>query len=476
MAKRINMDFDLIIKNARCVEPHLGEWEGHIGVAKGKIAANFCSDSSLPRAHRIIDVEGRYVLPGLVDPHVHIGYWRSFSDECRSESHAAAIGGYTSIVVMLKMKNLPPEYRDRKSYLDIYHDLKGIIESSSAIDIAIRPYPNTPGQIAEIPRYVSEMGMTSFKFVTHFPFGGPEAEISGCWALNDGELVGAFEKIREARGVAVVHAENQEIIDHFTAPLIAAGRNDLMAWTESRPDLSELEPIQRISLLANRIGVPVYFVHVTTAASIDYLSQIRKQGWKVFAETCPQYLTFTANSSLGLLGKQKPPLRDEKSQARLWEALVDGTVSCLGSDHMPIKKETSLKGDIWNSPWGFPVIETMLPVLLSEGVRKGRITLQRLVELCSYNPACLFGMYPHKGTLRPGADADIVVIDLDLKQKVDPSRFPAYSDYSLWEGQELTGWPIMTMRRGEVLAEKGEITIPGGGKLLHQTHPIINFA
>lgn len=463
------MKLDLIIKNARLVEPHFGEREGHVGIANGKIVANLSNGAWLPTARRIIDVEGRHVLPGIVDPHVHFGFWSPFGDECRTESYGAAIGGVTSIILMLKMKNLPAEYQDRLSFLDVYQDLKRIIESNSVIDIAIRPYPNTHRQIEEIPLYVTEIGVTSFKFITHFPHGGPEAEIAGSWALTDGEMIWAFEKIREAGGLAVVHAENQEIINHYTTSVKAAGRNDLEAWSESRPDFSELEAIERISLLANRVGVPVYFVHVTTAASIDFIAQVRKQGWKVFAETCPHYLTFTASSPLGLLGKQKPPLRDEKSQARLWEALADGTVSCVGSDHMPIKKEMSLEGDIWNCKWGFPVIETMLPVLLSEGVKCGRISLTRLVELCSYNPARIFGLYPSKGTLQPGADADLVVVDTELKKKVDASLFTSYSDFSLWEGQELTGWPVLTLRRGDVIAENGVITISGGGKFLRQT-------
>lgn len=458
---------DLIIKNARLVEAHFGEKEGHLGIANGKIVANVSNDAWLPPAHRIIDVQGRHVLPGLVDPHVHFGFWSPFVDECRLESSGAAIGGVTSLILMLKMKNLPAEYHDRLSFLEVYKDVKRLIESNSVVDIAIRPYPNTHRQIEEIPFYIDE-GVTSFKFITHFPRGGPEAELAGSWALNDGEMLWAFEKIRDAGGVAVVHAENQGIIDHYTSSLKAAGRNDLTAWSESRPDFSELEAIQRISLLANQVDVPVYFVHVTTAASIDFIAQVRMLGWKVFAETCPHYLTFTAKSPLGLLGKQKPPLRDERSQARLWEALADGTVSCVGSDHMPIRKEMSLEGDIWDCKWGFPVIETMLPVLLNEGVKCGRISLTRLVELCSYNPARIFGLYPRKGTLQPGADADLVVVDIGLKKKVNASLFPSYSDFSLWEGQELTGWPVMTLRRGDIIAENGVISTSGGGKFLHQ--------
>jgi len=466
-------ELDLLVKNAKLVQPYLGETEGHLGVAGGRIVAHLTGET-VPPALRTIDVEGRHVLPGLVDPHFHIGYWNPFIDECRTETMGAAVAGITSMVLMLKMINLPPEYRQALSYLEIYPDLKSIIESNSTIDVAIRPYPNTPRQIEEIPLYANELGMTSFKFVTHFPRGSREAEISGTWGLTDGEMIAAFEKIKEIGGVAVVHAENQQITDYLKQKIQASGRNDLAAWCESRPDYSELEPIQRVSLLANRVGIPVYFVHVTAAASIDFIEQVKGRGWKVFAEAVPHYLSFTADSGLGILGRGNPPLRDEKSQKRLWEALANGTVSCVGSDHMAIKKAMRTEGDVWTCRWGSPRCETMLPVLFSEGVRAGKISLTRLVELCSCNPARIFGLYPRKGTLQVGADADLVVVDLESKRKVDPSVFPSYSDYSLWEGQELAGWPVMTIRRGEIIAENGALKLSGGGKLLHQKRPAIN--
>ncbi len=466
------MKIDLLIKNSRMVEAHLGVREGHLAVANGRIAAIFYPEHPLPEASRTIDAAGRYLLPGLVDPHFHIAFWGSFVDECRSETPGAALSGITSMVTMLKMKNVPAEYR-RESFLEVLPVMREIIEAHSTIDIAIRPYPNTPRQIEEIPR-CAELGMTSFKFVTHFPPGSPQALASGTWALPDGELLLALEKIREAGGIAVVHAENQQVTDFFKSKMMAEKRSDLLAWCETRPDFSELEPIQRVALYAHRLGVPVYFVHVTAAASLAFISGVKRQGWKVFAEASPHHLTFTCHSPLGLLGKMNPPLRDEKNLEELWRAMADGTFTCVGSDHMPITKALRTEGDIWTCRWGSPRCETMLPVLLSYGVNRGRISLPRLVELCSYNPARLFGLYPKKGALQPGSDADLVLVDLERRQVVDPSRLPSLSDYSLWEGQELTGWPVMTIRGGEIIAEDGVIKKTGGGRYLFQNRPIID--
>jgi dihydropyrimidinase len=464
------MRFDTVVRDASLVVPGAPRARGDLGISNGKIAA-IGSPGTLPEGLETIHAGGRPLLPGVIDAHTHLGYWGDFEGEMESETMGAAVGGVTTAILMLKMKNLPSRLAGKPSYLEIIDDFKSIVERHSLIDLAFRPYPLTAKQQEDIPAYVSNLGARGFKFIMHFRPGGLEAEMSGAFALDDGALLDSFARISAAGGIAVVHAENQNIIDCCATRLQAEGRDDLAAWAEARPKIAELEAIQRASLLAETVHCPVYIAHVSASDSVDFLARAKDDGRQIWAETCPHYLTITQDDPVGKLAKQKPPIRTRESLERLWWGLRNGAIEVVSSDHMPSRRLERQSESIWKCQWGFPSIETLLPLMLSEGVNPGRLTLERVVELCSLNPARIFGLYPKKGHLGVGADADLVLVDLEKSVNVRQRDFPSSSDFSLYEGREVRGWPVLTMVRGRVIMRDGKVLTKGagGGRYVAQT-------
>jgi dihydroorotase (multifunctional complex type) len=464
------MLFDTVVRDATLIVPGAPRVRGDVGVRDGKIAA-VASPGSLPEGSKTIAAGGRPLLPGVIDAHTHLGYWGEFEREMETETLGAAVGGVTTAILMLKMKNLPPRLAEKPSYLDIFDDFRSIVEHNSTIDMLFRPYPLTERHMEDIPAYVSRLGARGFKFIMHFPRGGLEAEMSGAYALGDGMMLDAFRRVGVAGGIAVVHAENQCIIDLSSARLQAAGREDLVAWSCGRPHLSEVEAIQRSSLLAHSVGCPTYIAHVSSAESVDFIRKARDEGRMIRAETCPHYLTLTHDDSIGKLAKQKPPIRGRESQERLWWGIEHGVIDVVSSDHMPSRFGERKTESIWTCQWGFPSIETLLPLMLSEGVHAGRISLERLVEVCCLNPARIFGLYPQKGHMGIGADADLVLVDLEKRAPIRQRDFPSSSDFSLYEGRDVVGWPVLTMVRGRIVMRDGKVTAKGkgGGRYVPQT-------
>ena len=324
------MTFDVVIRDAELISPGHARRRVDLGITGEHISA-IATPGRLGGARETIEAGGQPVLPGVVDAHTHLGYWGSFEREMETETMGAAVGGVTTAILMLKMKNLPPELAARPSYLEIFEDFVSIVARHSAIDIVFRPYPLTERQIADIPACVGDMGARGFKFITHFPPDGLEAKMSGAWALDDGTLLDALGRVGAAGGIACVHAENQELIEHATNRLHAAGRDDLAAWAEGRPRLAELEAIQRVALLAESARCPLYIVHVSAAESVDFLAEARRRGRLVRAETCPHYLTVLQDDPAGKLAKQKPPIRDRECRERLWRGLQEGIIDCVSS-------------------------------------------------------------------------------------------------------------------------------------------------
>ncbi len=454
--------FDTVFRDATPVIPGSPRVRADVAVKDGKIAA-IASPNTLAEGRETVQAGGKPLLPGVIDAHTHLGYWGEFETEMESETKGAAVGGVTTAILMLKMKNLPLRLSEKPSYLEIYDEFRSIVERHSVIDMLFRPYPLTAQNIDEIPECVSRMGARGFKFIMHFPAGGLEAAMSGAYALDDGTLLEALSRVAEAGGIGVIHAENQCIIDHCSARLQKAGREDLMSWAHGRPHLSEVEAIQRVSLIADSVDCPIYIAHVSSCESVDFIKRARDEGRMIRAETCPHYLTLTQSDRVGKLAKQKPPIRGEESQERLWSGIREGTIDVVSSDHMPSRHDGRDNESIWTCQWGFPSIETLLPLMLSEGARAGKISLERLVEVCSLNPARIFGLYPAKGHLGIGADADLVLVDMDLKKPIRQRDFPSCSDFSLYEGREVTGWPVLTMVRGKIVARDGVMVSKSGG-------------
>jgi dihydropyrimidinase len=232
----------------------------------------------------------------------------------------------------------------------------------------------------------------------------------------------------------------------------------LKAWSDCRPPSSEAESIAKVSDLGRKFGANLYFVHIGSTAALDAILAEREKGRSnYYIETCPHYLTHTVDFD-NIKGKVVPPIRSKSDLQSMWSALRNGIVDTIGTDHVANRLEMKMgKGDIWSALAGFPGIATMLPVLLSHGVNQDRISIERVAEVTSYNTARIFGMYPKKGAIQAGSDADLTIVDLDLEQKVTPDLLQSYADYTIYDGHRLKGWPVMTLVRGEVVMEGGQV-------------------
>jgi dihydropyrimidinase len=222
--------------------------------------------------------------------------------------------------------------------------------------------------------------------------------------------------------------------------------------------LSEAESVAKVSELGRKFGTNLYFAHIGSTAALDaILAQRQKGRSNYYIETCPHYLTHTVEFGK-VTGKVVPPIRSKSDLQSMWSALRNGLVDTIGSDHVANRLEMKMgKGDIWSALAGFPGIATMLPVLLSYGVNQDRITIERVAEVTSYNTARIFGMYPKKGTIQPGSDADLTIVDMDIEKKVTPDLLQSYSDYTIYDGHKLKGWSVMTIVRGMIVMEDGQV-------------------
>ena len=324
-------------------------------------------------------------------------------------------------------------------------------------------------QVDEIPRMAHEFGVRAFK--TFMAYKNREISPSGIQGLGDDTIFSVFQKVAAIPGgIAIVHCENMDVIELHQKPFVAAGRQDTAAWSEARPEFGELEAIRRMALFAEAAGVQLLVPHMGVGLGSEFLRQKQWGGGRVATETCPHYLALDKDTDRGVQGKVNPPLRSRPHVEALWQRLTDGTIDVLGSDHCPYTR--SVKGtDLWTARAGITGGSAMiLPVLLTEGLRRGRLSLQQIVALTSYNAARLFGLYPRKGALDVGSDADLVIVDLDREVKVDLATLNSVVDFSPYEGYLAHGWAATTVAGGEVVVDGGEVvTGRGRGRYLPRT-------
>jgi dihydroorotase-like cyclic amidohydrolase len=276
--------------------------------------------------------------------------------------------------------------------------------------------------------------------------------------MGDDAIFSVFQKVAAIPGgIAIVHCENMELIELHQKPFIAAERQDTAAWSDARPEFGELEAIRRMALFAEAAGVQLLVPHMGVGLGSEFLRQKAWGRGRVATETCPHYLAFDKDTDRGVQGKVNPPLRSAQHVEALWQRLTDETVDVMGSDHCPFTR--AVKGsDLWTARAGIAGGSAMiLPVLLTEGVRRRRLSLQQVVALTSSNAARLFGLYPRKGALEVGSDADLVVVDPDREVKVDLPTLNSVIDFSPYEGYVAHGWAATTVAGGEIVYHEGEI-------------------
>ncbi|WP_257299083.1 dihydroorotase family protein [Haloarchaeobius sp. FL176] len=462
---------DLCIHNARVVTPS-GTIHGGVASTDGTIAA-VGGDASLPDAARTIDAGGNYLIPGFIDPHVHWGlsryefeYHEGLEHDFETETRGAVHGGVTTVVNFL----LQPE-----PYLPDMEFFRRAGEDNSYIDFAYHAIVHKDHHVEEIEGLAAE-GVRSFKvFFNWYKHASPELGIEHSDA---GRVYQVLDEVSEMNGgVVMFHAENEDLAYERRQELQDESRNDLAAWSEGAPNICEAMQIEQIGRMTEYTDSRAYIVHMSTGEGVDICERFQDQGVNLHGETLPAFLTHTnEEEELGVWGKISPPLRGEESKKRLWEGLRNGTVDYLGTDHCPHKiefkeKDTGKHGDIWDAiPGDNNGIEYFLPVMMSEGVNRNRISMERLVEICAENNAKRWGLYPRKGALVEGSDADMVVVDMEKSKVVDDDFYHTMEPrYSTMHGMELTGLPTHTVVGGEVVVEHDELQVePGGRNYLHR--------
>jgi dihydropyrimidinase len=399
-------------------------------------------------AGRVIDASGKYVMPGVIDAHVHPVY----EDNMRDLSFAAAHGGTTTLI----------HFAYAKPGMKLVDTVKKYVEEgsqSSFLDFGIHGALFDPSsQVAEIPKVV-DLGVASFKmFMTY-------AKLK--WMTDDYYLTAAMDRIAGCGGLAMVHAENGLATDYLEDRSLKKGEDQKEVFLTTRPDLLEAEAIFRAVSIAAITRCPLYIVHLSTAKGVAPIERAKEEGRTVYAETCPQYLTLTNETllRLGPLAKIGPPLRTESDRLILWKAIQEGTVDTIASDHAP--KVKKIDDPFFEAAYGSPQAETMLTVTYDEGVNTGRIGVCKLAQLFSENPAKIFGFYPKKGVIQKGSDADLILFDPNRVHTIQHRTQHSKAPYTLYEGRSCLGMPVLSMQRGKILVENGEMkAMPGAGRFL----------
>ena len=456
---------DLRVVNARVVTP--GEtFIGGVAADNGRIVA-VGSERSLPDADRTIDAEGNYLLPGFIDPHVHWGlsryefdYHEGLAHDFETETRGAVHGGVTTVVNFL----LQPE-----PYLPDMDYFVQAGEENSYIDFAYHAIVHQDHHVEEIEG-LAEKGIRSYKiFYNWYKHASPELGIDHS---DSGEVYKVLDRVADIEGgVVMFHAENEDLAYERRQELQEEGRNDLEAWSESAPNICEAMQIESIARLTEYTDSTAYIVHMSTGEGVDICERYQERGVDIHAETLPAFLAHTKDEDLGVWGKISPPLRGEWSKKKLWTGLQNGIVEYAGTDHCPHRiafkeKETGKYGDVWEAiPGDNNGIEYFLPAMMSEGVNEGRLSIERVVEVCAENNAKMWGLYPRKGALVEGADADMVIVDLNRSTVVDDDFYHTMEPrYSTFHGDELTGLPTYTIVGGEVVVEDGQLQVEKGGR------------
>ena len=444
------MPFDTLIRGAEVVLPYGGgQRRIDLAITDGRIAAHL-EPGTDAEASETIDATGRVILPGVIDPHTHLNLGDP-ETAFETETRAAALHGITTILHFLMSNDLyEAEYKQYREWGD----------AQSLIDYGLHAVISTREQLGEIDRYVDEFGVASFKFFMSFP--GEEGAYIGLPPIDDGLMYEVLEKLGQRPGtVLCVHTENIEVVWSIRKRLEESGRDDLKAWHESRPPFTEAEAATRAMLFGRETGSTPYIVHTSTAETLAAARSFRRDGGSVYIETCPHYLSHTYESPVGTYGKQNPPLRSPEDREALWEAIADGTIDTIGSDHAARLGDRK-QGTIWSASPGQPNMPMILPVMLSEGVHARSLPLERVAEITSANVARIFGLWPQKGSLQVGADADIAIIDLNETRTVTAAGLQGRADYSIYEGMSYTGWPVQTLVRGKTVSQNGQVMASGG--------------
>lgn len=444
------MTVDLLVSGGQIATAQ-GVLRGSIAVDEGRIVA-VGEPSVMPPARRTIDASGQVVLPGAIDGHMHLCEDLGIlAEPYETGTQAAAAGGVTTLLLM-------PWDTPALETVEVLERRKRHATGRSYVDFGFHGGV-TALTVENVTRNVPALwqaGVTGFKVLMvtddpNFPH------------LDDGQLLDALEAVHSVGGLLIVHAENAAILKRNRTRLITAGRKDPLAHEEYRSALSENEAVRRLVFLAERVGARVVIAHMSTARGVVETKKARGRDASIYAEVCPRNLWLSTDdlAQKGAWVKTGPPVRSPHEVEALWPLVVDGGVSIISSDHAAWTKEARLAGrdDIWVAYDGIPQVQETLFLLL-DAVSHGRMDLADVVRLTSYNPSRIFGLWPRKGLIHPGFDADLVLVDLTQEVTIQPSMLKTAVGYSAYDGWKLRGAPTMTLVRGVVVMDHGEIIGP----------------
>jgi dihydropyrimidinase len=466
--------FDLVIRNGTLVSGADGSApvETDVGISDQHIAG---IAPRLGVGRLEIDATGKLVLPGAIDAHCHVAQKSSTglmtADDFLTATRSAACGGTTTIIPFAaqhrgdSLREVVREYHARAERSIIDYGFHLIVADTDRRTLE-----------EDLPALINE-GCTSFKvFMTY-----------DALKLTDAQILDVLAVAREQSALVMVHAENSDAIAWVTRQLLDAGRTAPKFHAEARPAAVEREAIHRVITLSEIVGTALMIVHVSGAEALDQIRWARSRGLPVFAETCPQYLMLTGADldRTGFEGAKyvfSPPPRDRASQEALWNGLQQRTIDIFSSDHAPYrfndvdgKAAHGTAAPFTKIPSGVPGLETCFPLLFSEGVVKGRLTLQQFVELSATNAARIYGLSPRKGVIAPGADADVAIWDPDADVTITNDRLHHRMDYTPYEGMRVTGWPVVTISRGEIVWADGEVKgRPGRGRFVARRRFVVD--
>ena len=448
----------LLIKNGRVVtatDNYIGDVliEGETVVAVGYVLA--------ATAAQVIDATGLLVMPGGIDPHVHLDmpFMGTFSSDTHETGTRAALFGGTTMVIDFVLQ------RQGHSLKEALAEWNGRAFGNAVGDygfhMAVTDYNDaTRAEIAEMV----EQGITSFKTFMAY---------KGALMIDDRQMTGLMQEVRRQGGIVTVHATNGDMIDYLIAKHRADGKLSPLYHYLSQPEVTEAEASGRFADIANYTGCPGYIVHLTCEGALNAVRNATRRNQKIFVETCIQYLLLDASlyekNFEGAKWVMSPPLRQKKDQETLWAGINQGLVNVVATDHCPFMWQQKLMGekDFSKIPNGHPAIENRMELLYSEGVHKGRISLNKYVEVACTNPARIFGMFPRKGTIAPGSDADIVLFDPLEQHTLSAATHHMHVDYSAYEGWEVTGKVKTVLLRGKVAIDNGKCLVEkGNGKFI----------
>jgi len=458
-------DYDLLILGGDAVLPGSGRTTCDIGVRDGRIAALLSSGGSAT-AERVIDARGLVILPGVIDAHLHLGHGADISrprepEDSDRETASAAAGGITCMV---------PYLMATEPYEEIFDEVLAVTEAGARIDFGYHFIISTEDQLKGVPSYIKKFGVPTLKIFMNNR-GGEGARL-GLPDIDDGFFYRLAEAAALHGGMVAPHPENIEVAWVFRKRAMERdreGSGGLVTWDATRPSFVEGEAVQRAAYLANHAGSPLYVVHTSSAEALEAAITRRHAGDLIFLETCPHYLTHDTAYSGGCMGKVNPPLRLQADRERLWQALFEGDIDTVATDHVH-RDVSSKSGDIWKASPGCPGMETMLPVMLTEGYHGRRLPLERIVELLSETPARLMGMSHLKGRIQLGLDADLAIVDLDAEWAQRRDQVISSAGYSIYEGTSFRGAVRYTLVRGNLVFENGVLndSMKGTGRYVRR--------